>query len=69
MSELNLTINGQKKAVPNTVKTINDLILYLKKNPKHIVVEYNGEVLKGNDTSYQLQNHDQCELIHFVGGG
>ena len=69
MIELHLVINGQKHVVPNTIKTINDLILYLKKNPNHIVVEYNGEVLKGSDTSCQLQNHDHCELIHFVGGG
>ena len=50
-------------------KTIQDLIVYLEKEPKTVVVECNQEVFKGTDTRYTLRNNDSIEIVHFVGGG
>lgn len=65
----NLILNGDEMTVSGSVKTIRDLVLFLKKSPEHVVVECGGEVFKGVDTDYVLKDGDAIEVVHFVGGG
>lgn len=51
--------------------TLADLLLELDLDPRMIVVEHNGEILRRDVsmTAHALRAGDVVELVHFVGGG
>jgi sulfur carrier protein len=51
--------------------TIADLLRELDLDPRMIVVEHNGEILRRDASapSPALRPGDIVELVHFVGGG
>jgi thiazole synthase len=69
MSELQLIVNGDRRSVPGPA-TLTDLLTHLGLDPRMVVVELNREIIRrprlGDVT---LQDGDQVELVHFVGGG
>lgn len=69
MSELRLLVNGDARSVPGPA-TLTDLLTHLGLDPRMVVVELNREIIRrprlGDVT---LQDGDQVELVHFVGGG
>jgi thiamine biosynthesis protein ThiS len=48
-----------------------DLLRELDLDPRMIVVEHNGEILRrdGSAAPHTLRSGDIVELVHFVGGG
>lgn len=65
-----LTINGDPMELPNEVKTVQQLLSHFQLDEKVVIVEKNKEILqKDSHESEQVNDGDQIELVHFVGGG
>ena len=66
---IEVQINGESRAVPDGV-TIEELLRTLDLQPKMIVVEHNGDILRRERYSEVVVGQgDALELVHFVGGG
>jgi sulfur carrier protein len=68
--ELALTVNGSALATPQGL-TVADLLERLSLDPRTVVVEHNGTILRDRaaTTACRLQSNDVLEIVHFVGGG
>jgi thiazole synthase len=67
----NLTIrtNGEERQIASG-SSLLDLLHKLDLDPRYVVVELNREIVRRSalaDTP--LSDHDEVELVHFVGGG
>jgi thiamine biosynthesis protein ThiS len=69
-AEIALTVNGAERRVP-TSWTLADLLASLGLDPRVVVVERNGTILRerASFASLALQADDTLEIVHFVGGG
>jgi thiamine biosynthesis protein ThiS len=67
--QLTIQVNGEGRRVdPGT--TVKDLLESLDLHPGLVVVERNREILDRDAYGDQaLEEGDQLELVHFVGGG
>lgn len=66
---MQVIINGEKLEIPDQL-SIEDLIQHLKLTTARLAVERNREVVRRTDwPGIQLEENDQIEIIHFVGGG
>lgn len=67
---LAIQLNGKTTELPETVKSIQDLLqLYALEN-RIVVVEVNKEIVyKDQYASQILSERDTVEIVHFVGGG
>jgi thiamine biosynthesis protein ThiS len=66
---LNITLNGEKKDVPDNI-TIVCLLDFLKIQHQRVAVELNTEIVKKDkygDTS--IKEGDSLEVVSFMGGG
>jgi thiamine biosynthesis protein ThiS len=65
-----LTVNGDRRTLADGA-TIADLLRELDLDPRMIVVEHNGEILRRDAAApvHTLRTGDIVELVHFVGGG
>jgi thiamine biosynthesis protein ThiS len=69
MSTLEVVINGEPRAIPGPT-TVANLLAHLGLDPRMVVVELNHEIIRRPRLGeVALQNGDQVELVHFVGGG
>lgn len=67
---MKLLINGDQVEVPDTVKTVTELLQHFKLNQKVVIVEKNAEIVEKVKHPEILVSHgDKIELVHFVGGG
>ena len=66
---MKVSLNGIKKDLPETVKTIPDLLAFLNKKPEHMMIEHNTVLVKGADCKNTINENDVIEIIHFMGGG
>jgi sulfur carrier protein len=68
--QLALTVNGTVRTVPSGF-TVADLLASLKLDPRAIVVERNGTILRDRASfgSLAIESDDSIEIVHFVGGG
>ncbi|MBO2535878.1 sulfur carrier protein ThiS [Rummeliibacillus suwonensis] len=62
-------INGTTIEIPETVGTIQELLIYLKLQDKMVIVEQNGVILQKEDYSQVVKSTDTIEIVTFVGGG
>jgi thiamine biosynthesis protein ThiS len=68
-STISINVNGQHETVPMGM-TILDLLNHRRLGTKLVAVERNGEILsKDAFATTPLEDHDQLEIVHFVGGG
>jgi thiamine biosynthesis protein ThiS len=69
-AEVALTVNGAERRIP-TGWTLADLLASLGLDPRVVVVERNGTIVRdrGSFASVTLQTDDALEIVHFVGGG
>lgn len=69
MAEIEIRVNGESRTVADGL-TVEDLLRSLELEPKMIVVEHNGDILrKGSYAEVDVAEGDALELVHFVGGG
>ncbi|HDR4726751.1 thiamine biosynthesis protein ThiS [Bacillus cereus group sp. Sample62] len=67
---MNLKINGNQLEVPESVKTVAELLTHLELDNRIVVVERNKDILqKGDHTDTSVFDGDQIEIVTFVGGG
>ena len=66
---IDIQVNGERRAVPGGL-TVEDLLRSLDLQPKLIVVEHNGDILRRERYGeVRVAPGDAFELVHFVGGG
>jgi thiamine biosynthesis protein ThiS len=66
---LTLTVNGEPREIPAPA-TLLDLLRHLELDPRMVVVEHNRAIVRRPRLGeVRLQDGDQVELVHFVGGG
>ncbi|NMH73322.1 thiamine biosynthesis protein ThiS [Bacillus sp. RO2] len=67
---MKLIINGEAIEIPESVKTVSNLLEHFQLDQKVVIVEKNKEILqKEQHVAVSVQDGDQFELVHFVGGG
>jgi len=67
---VHLLINGKDHDDLPDGLTVAGLIAHLNLPERKIAVERNREVIpKSTYAETQLNNHDELEIIHFIGGG
>jgi sulfur carrier protein len=67
---MKLNINGDVVQVPDSLKSVTELLEHLKLNNQIIIAGVNEEIIqneKQNNT--QIKENDKIELVRFVGGG
>jgi sulfur carrier protein len=65
-----IIINGDKILLPESVKTVSDLLSHFQLNNKIAIVEVNLNIINKQDYEITtLSNGDKVEIVHFVGGG
>lgn len=67
---MKLHINGQNVEVPDTIRTIEELLTHFELQEKMLVVEHNQNILQKEDhENTGLSEGHKIEIVHFVGGG
>jgi len=70
IAEMAVTVNGAERRVP-VAFTVADLLASLELDPRTVVIERNGTILRDRASlaMIQLAADDTIEIVHFVGGG
>ncbi len=65
-----LTVNGGRREIP-AGWSLADLLSSLDLDPRLVVIEHNGAILRDRDSFPRvlLAARDTLEIVHFVGGG
>jgi thiamine biosynthesis protein ThiS len=65
---MQLTVNGRQREAD--ADDLLDLLRSLDVDPRLVVVEHNGRILRTNELEgVGLSPGDRVEIVHFVGGG
>jgi sulfur carrier protein len=65
---LEIIVNGESRTIPPL--SVLDYLRSLEIDPSRVAVELNRDILpKGEYASTLLNQGDQLEIVHFVGGG
>lgn len=67
---MGVRVNGSAREIP-AGSTIADLLTTLAIDPRMVIVEHNGEILRDRTAlaTRALSGDDRIEIVHFVGGG
>ncbi len=66
---MRLKINGDEQQVPD-IATLADLIGHLSMKADRVAVELNREIVpRASWPATHLNDGDELEIVHFVGGG
>ena len=66
---ITLSINGDSHTLEKAM-TLTELLLSLELDPKKVAVERNLEIVpKSQFGSQAIENNDNLEIVHFIGGG
>lgn len=67
---MRIQVNGKQIDLPQTVNHISDLLNHYNLQSNQVIVELNQTIVDQKlHADTQIQNGDQVELVHFVGGG
>lgn len=67
---MQLTINGETMELPDSIRTVGDLLIHFQLQERIAIVELNRQVLeRGKSGDTPLADGDILEIVHFVGGG
>lgn len=67
---MELIINGHPTGIPDSVKTVEELLLHLGLQDRMLVVELDQTILeKAAHPNALLSEGNKIEIVHFVGGG
>ena len=66
---MQLVVNGREREVEAGAELL-DLLRSLEVDPRLVVVEHNGRILRPREfEDVDLSPGDRVEIVHFVGGG
>jgi len=69
MTAVAITLNGDRTEVEPGL-TVAGLLERLRVEPRRVVVEHNRRILRGEELgAVAVEDGDELELVHFVGGG
>lgn len=67
---MQIMVNGIRTELPDTLRTVSDLLAHFELGEKMLVVERNGTILEGGShAETEVSDGDSIEIVHFVGGG
>lgn len=66
---MNLQINGEQMELDCHIRTMDDLLRFLKLEHRIVIVEQNGKIVPKEQYTKPLNDGDKIEIVHFVGGG
>lgn len=67
---MKLQINGETVDVPESIRTVSDLLGHFGLDEKIVMAELNGDIVeKSSQGEQNLSDGDKIEIVHFVGGG
>jgi sulfur carrier protein len=67
---MSIKLNGEIVELSCDIQTIQQLLAFYKLEDRLVIVEHNREIiLKDQYETTDIQNGDEVELVHFVGGG
>ena len=64
-----ILLNGNSYEVPTEVKSVQELLGHLDLADRILIVEMNKDILAKDAYDKKVNDRDQIEIIHFVGGG
>jgi len=65
-----IQINGEQREFPQSSLSLNELLDTLSLPPQRIAVELNKRIVpRSHWEKTTLEDGDQIEIVHFVGGG
>lgn len=64
-----IELNGNRFDMPFEMKNVQDLLKHLELADRIVIVELNREILSKDAYDRPVNERDQIEIIHFVGGG
>ena len=66
---ITLSINGDSHTLDETI-SLSKLLISLELDPTKVAVERNLEIVpKSTFSSQMIENGDNLEIVHFIGGG
>lgn len=66
---MKVTLNGEARELPPGL-TLQELLEQLKLSPERVAIEHNREIVQRERWSaVRVQDGDQLEIVHLVGGG
>ena len=66
---ITIDLNGNSNEVPAKVENVQQLLGHLNLADRILIVELNKEIVAKDAYDKPIQDQDQIEIIHFVGGG
>jgi sulfur carrier protein len=67
---MKLMINGEEVQVPDSLRSITELLEHLKLDDQIVIAEVNQDIISNEKQSEtQIKENDRIELVRFVGGG
>ncbi len=67
--ERTIELNGNRFDVPAEVGNVQELLSHLELADRIVIVEMNRDILAKDAYDKPINDRDQIEIIHFVGGG
>ena len=67
--ERTIELNGNRYDVPTEVENVQELLSHLELADRIVIVEMNRDILAKDAYDKPINDRDQIEIIHFVGGG
>lgn len=67
--ERTIELNGNRYEIPAEVRNIEELLRHLELAERIVIVELNRDILAKDAYDLPINDRDQIEIIHFVGGG
>ncbi|MFS0577469.1 sulfur carrier protein ThiS [Sporosarcina sp. 179-K 3D1 HS] len=58
-----------ERSIPKEVGDVQQLLHHLGLDNRILIVELNRQILNKEAYDHPIQDRDQIEIIHFVGGG
>lgn len=67
--ERTIELNGNQYEVPSEIGNVQELLVHLDLAERIIIVEMNRDIVSKDAYHKPINDRDQIEIIHFVGGG
>ncbi|MER2088238.1 MAG: sulfur carrier protein ThiS [Sporosarcina sp.] len=64
-----IELNGNRYDMPAEVGNVEELLSHLELAERIVIVELNRDILAKDAYDKPINDRDQIEIIHFVGGG
>jgi thiamine biosynthesis protein ThiS len=64
-----IELNGNRYKMPVEVGNVQELLGHLELEERIVIVEMNRDILAKDAYDKPINDRDQIEIIHFVGGG